>query len=1166
MPAGCQTKDGAALLAEFLATANEPQSLLAGLKRDDAQVEFLFVNVPEPRLGFDGVVEAVVNALEAAGHTLDRYSLPWMQHPDKGSALCQESLPGVALFIGSPKPIHNPRRLLLLYLIGESPTAGIYRPAFLRAMQEMTTLRSQLPPDRLRGSANVRLLGPAFSGAVASLEQVLEHPAVRDLPFTILSGRATDAAIRPLLERHSRPDRPLSYRATVIPDEALQTEFFCYLTETLGADDHDIALLTESSTVFGQAAAAPPGFLAEMAATGALLRKSEHCQHPHRPRLVLPVPLHISRLNAVWAARQLAALKAAEKQPDPLTNFAESPARALPKLLDIVSSDRTDVIPTLSPATVVSTDRSLATILSTIAAERVRYVGLIFTDVQDTLFLAEQIRKSSPDVVLFTFESDLLYAHPDARPVLKGMLSVSTYPLFTRNQQWSFPFRGYSHRLQFMRDADQGVYNAGVALLDRPELLIEYSPPLGQGKRLSHHRPPIWVSAVGIETLFPLVYIKDYKEAGYVYQSPDVEQADKRYTPYQQGTLNVLLLALGILGVIIAAGYFRCYYTPPSEELAYPWALFRLFRRPAQLGAASPFGAQEKQRQPIFALAIFLPMALLYPFFTTVHFVQLRDGNANLDIETTLSSLPLWLQLLHHSGHIGIYEGLTFRVLAVGLCASACQLVFLITSGDVLLWCLGRGHRLRSFIKRLRMRRPRLFLSVLLALFFIGVYAHFRGYVAIVNRLQGDFNNLVFMRRAAHPAFGLSPLTPLLILISALQLWGYCHLQRIRLLDKLAAVFFDFILDLEQEAPLRGPIAGIARQLESPGLWVHILSGAAVVVLVMSLFADVVSLEHYPLNFVFRLIFAVLCVLITYAAYRFLRIWLHFSRFLELIAYHPLGQALMRMPDALSRSIGSLFLEELPEQVRQEAEQSHLRLLRNHFEQFDLEHQLGKLAPADAEMLRPLFAELRAALSATAEPLPFFKWAAQRKEQPTRLLMRILKAFWHARPLPGTLPAPDSVPLHQSTAAVYARALPPEMALWLRLAEDFVAIEVVAYIHRLFPHLRNTLVFFTGALLLMLAALVTYPFQPQHFLSLLLWTFVLGTVGVTVMVFIQMNRNETLSRLARTEPGQVSFDRRFVSQIVIYGILPLLSLLAAQFPEVRGVAFSWLESILKTLK
>lgn len=1154
-PAGCRLASGAALLSEFLATANEPAALVEGLTRDHAEVEFLIATVPDPRLGFDGAVEAISKALEAAGHTLDRHSLSWTQRPDKGTSTCQEHVPGISLFVRPPEPGKNPRRLLLVYLVGESPTYGVYKTAFLRAAHEVATLRALLPPPLCRKCDGLRLLGPAFSGAASSLEELLEHPAMRSLPFTIISGRATDVAIQPQIQRHARPDRPVIFSATVIPDQALQTEFFCYLTETLGADDKDIAVLTESTTVYGQAAGQLPD-------AAPLPRKSTRCKNSHRPRLTLPVPLHVSRLNAAWAAQAKGSTKGSEKQ-EPSGLFDQSLERALPKMLDL--SERTDVIPTLSSSTVAATDRALATILTSIDAEKIRYVGLIFTDEQDTIFLAEQVRKFAPDVVLFTFSSDIIYTHPELRSALKGLLVVTPYPLFTRNQQWSYPFHGYTHRIQFSRDADQGVYNAAVALLDRPDLMIEYSQPVGSEDKVPQPRPPVWLSVVGIDQLFPLHFITSYEDGGFVYQNKRAAPEEHLYAPYQQGTLLAMLLVLGLTGVFIAAGYFRVAYGSVLAELKYPWALFRLFRRCSALGEGSAIGPHEGRRQSVFIAAIFLPMALLYPFFCTVHFMQLRDGNRGLEPGQSLSDLPFYLRLIDLGGHIGVYEGLTWRVLAVGLVASACQLIFMLTVTDVLLHTMGRGDKLRSWLARLWKQRRYLSTVALTASMVLGTFVCFRFFVSTVNVLQRDFNNLVFMRRVAHPAFGLSPLTPLLILISALQLWGYCHLQRIRLLERMATVFLDLIEELEHELKLRAELVSMARRLESPSLGTVALALLAAVMLVVTMFSEVVSLEAYPLNFVFRLLFGVLCVTILYAAYRFLRLWLHFANFLRLISHHPLAQALDRMPEDLVRSIGALFLEELPEEARREAEQTHLLMLGNHLRDLDLDKGLQSLPAAQVGPIRKLFDELRQVLSVPGRPtLPGRD--DPRIVQTARLLVQILKVFWYARPLPGTLPEPGAIPATRSTISVYASAVPSTMGLWLRLAEDIVTLQVVSYIYRLFPQLRNALIFFTGGILLLLAAVVTYPFQPQHFLVLVLWALIIGSVGLAVMVFVQMNRNETLSRIAKTEPGKISFDRRFFSQVAIYGALPLLSFFATQFPEVRGVVFSWLETILKTLK
>ena len=192
-----------------------------------------------------------------------------------------------------------------------------------------------------------------------------------------------------------------------------------------------------------------------------------------------------------------------------------------------------------------------------------------------------------------------------------------------------------------------------------------------------------------------------------------------------------------------------------------------------------------------------------------------------------------------------------------------------------------------------------------------------------------------------------------------------------------------------------------------------------------------------------------------------------------------------------------------------------------------------------------------------------------------RQVVQILKNFWAARPLLGTVVgrgeekpsiAPASLPANHNTAEMYLQVMPDTLHLWLRLAEDFIAIQVASYIARLFPHLRNTMLFVTLSILLVLGAIFTYPFQPQRYLLVLVWLLIMVTGPLTVFILLQINRDEILSRIAKSEPGKVTWDRHFISQVVVYGVLPLFSFIASQFPEVRGVAFSWLESLLKTLK
>jgi len=1162
------------------------------IEAQEVGVQFLVATVPEPRLGFDTTVESLTRALEVTGFLLDRYLLPWSVATDKRSvdSACPLDQPGIALFQRSVEvgDGRTRRSLLILYLVGESPVAGIYKSAFIRAIDDLQRLRAMLPPSLCDSCGEVRVVGPAFSGAVVSMEQLLAHfPA---LSFRMLSGRATNRTIRDQIQKFDGGGRRVSYQATVIPDEALQTEFFCFLTETLGADEHDVALITESSTGYGQAVIAaqagqnqglPPGHARVFPAPTA--RKSVHCKQPHRPRLTVPVPLHISRLHHV---EQKLVPTGPRPESGTLPELLSTPTgRPLPTILD--DSPRTDIMPTLSPRTVSSAERALAHILSTIYSEKIRYVGIIATDVQDKLFLARQIRAYSPDVVLFTFESDILFTHPDARPFLKGMLVVSPYPLFTRNQQWSYPFRGLHQRIQFASDADQGVYNATVALLGYPEQLIEYSQA-APGVDTPLSRPAIWISAVGNDTLFPLAFIKDYDAAGYVYENPSIHRAqyEYRYSPYQQGTLTLLMLVLGAFGLWLVVGYFWHYYHPePAPPLWF--SPLKIFRRSSIVRSLldGEMAERESARQPMFVLCLFVPAWIAYFVLTTAHFMQLRDGN--LDEFLDEKRLSLWIRLWYHSRHIGVYQNLSWKVLCIALLGVVVQLLFTAAVVDAALrylapsWRTTAHERFAEFIDSFSQSLRRAALSVVALLVLTLTTFTFFLFVAFVNYLQIDFNHLLFLRRSAQPAFGLSPMMPLMLLGCGVQLYGYCELQRIRLLEKLATVYLDLLEELEDDRGLRTKILQIASYLASPSLW-QMFAGLMLALLqAVTVLSELVSLEIAPMHLVFRFLIALQVTMIGFVFYRFVRLWSVFRDFLQTLGHHPLAQAMERLPHKFIRSLGALFLEDLPELTRREAAQEHFRLLINHMNQLDVERDLKPLtSSADLEKIESMMQQLRALQpdvekeTASQQTPPSLDVVDAQVVRVSRLLTRILKRFWRSRPLPGGLiggKPGEGVLLvrpgvEQNTAEAVERLVPDSLHLWLRLAEDFLAIQVVSYINRLFPHLRMGLLNVTLGFVLLLLALITYPFQPQRYLVLLSTVLLVVTGPTTMYVLTQMNRDEVLSRIAKSQPGKLTWDRAFISQVVIYGVLPLLSLIATQFPEVRGAAFSWIETALKTLK
>jgi len=55
-----------------------------------------------------------------------------------------------------------------------------------------------------------------------------------------------------------------------------------------------------------------------------------------------------------------------------------------------------------------------------------------------------------------------------------------------------------------------------------------------------------------------------------------------------------------------------------------------------------------------------------------------------------------------------------------------------------------------------------------------------------------------------------------------------------------------------------------------------------------------------------------------------------------------------------------------------------------------------------------------------------------------------------------------------------------------------------------------------------------------------------------------MGRDPVLRRLSNVDPRGWSWDRALITKVVVYAVIPLLTLFAAQFPSLGGTLMSWL--------
>jgi hypothetical protein len=126
----------------------------------------------------------------------------------------------------------------------------------------------------------------------------------------------------------------------------------------------------------------------------------------------------------------------------------------------------------------------------------------------------------------------------------------------------------------------------------------------------------------------------------------------------------------------------------------------------------------------------------------------------------------------------------------------------------------------------------------------------------------------------------------------------------------------------------------------------------------------------------------------------------------------------------------------------------------------------------------------------------------------------------------------------------------------LRNGELFVASRVVDFLQQVFPQLMNLVVFTSVGLLALMLAVSSYPFPQRDTIAWLSWIILLSVIGVFVVVFVQINRDRVVSMLSGTTPGQLNWNSGFVWQLIVFGLLPILTLLGAQFPHALQGIFS----------
>jgi hypothetical protein len=467
-------------------------------------LRFVVATLPDPihthlPLMFDRMTEVIQEAAQDEKYSYEASWLPWddkeQMHPllaDEDQAAdrkkLRENQPGLLLFRnGSTTAAHqkaaairtkpeentpsaktskpntepaNPsdegllpyREGLLVFVVGEDPTRGIHTEQFENALAWIKELKRL----DLQSRAPAAILGPTFSGSFPSLTKLLSSGKsaqylmqIRDNsspPLAIYTGSANS---RPAITRFEDANLGIDFHAFLERDQ-VSLERFCELIGKQIDRDDAIAVLSEDETSFGSEN--EPDLSSD--GKSSCLKNS----------LWLYYPRDMSNLRAAYQTNST--FKTATPQPSGDSN----PGRLPIDLADPEGQEHDTIRSYSGNQMPLSQEAYLLGIVNVMRAHHIQYVILRTTNVLDQLFLVRYLRRAYPDARIVTDGADRLFEREPSTTAMGATMSVSTYPLLERQQQWIIGKPLTGGQRSFNSDTSEGTYVALRFLLHAPSL------------------------------------------------------------------------------------------------------------------------------------------------------------------------------------------------------------------------------------------------------------------------------------------------------------------------------------------------------------------------------------------------------------------------------------------------------------------------------------------------------------------------------------------------------------------------------------------------------------------------------------------------------------------------------------------------------------------------
>ncbi len=444
--------------------------------------------------------------------------------------------PGVLLFSKSRKVPENQKclerkKMALVFLVGESPIEGIRQLQFLKAVEACRRLgdfytqrrliaKNSNPSKRHHNFANCNLppaisyltiIGPYYSGSQSSFAKLLNTSLVdknnfiyHDLNFfsiKVFNGGASELKFNTFAEYPGLKNNHLIPESFVVPNPMLQLSISNFINGNRSSSlklynngpiitpNLRTIILSESNTGFGTMSKDS-------------LSKDLKNSLPKDLNYSLPktISSKISYFGYPISISQLSSKHVSEVKNNitlPFLDFVE------PKLNSKLSAKSDTIAPFDLQSNTSAAGQWLRMIIQIIQTENVKYVGVLATDTRDVVFLNRVLKKECHNIQLFTSEPNIAVQHPEDSKDLRGLLVASSYPNYALPE----PRQPRQPRIFFPAPSGYGYFNAILAGKGNDANLIwcdaSRSLPLERVTR----NVGAWISMVGTGgKLVPLHY------------------------------------------------------------------------------------------------------------------------------------------------------------------------------------------------------------------------------------------------------------------------------------------------------------------------------------------------------------------------------------------------------------------------------------------------------------------------------------------------------------------------------------------------------------------------------------------------------------------------------------------------------------------------------------